>query len=59
MAILFRYVASADEWVFPDDVLMDDQDDSDDGVGFQTALLLVAAGWLENAHLPRTPSGSA
>ena len=49
MVTLFRYVAEADETAFPGDVLIDDQDDSDDGVDFQTALLLTAAEWLENA----------
>jgi hypothetical protein len=44
MASLFLYVAGGEEWVFPDDVLM--EDDSDDGVDFQTALLLTAAKWL-------------
>jgi hypothetical protein len=52
MVTLFRYVAGADERVFPDNVLMDDQDDSDHGVDFRTALLLVAAEWLENADSP-------
>jgi hypothetical protein len=37
IATLFRYVAAADELDFPENVLMDDQDDSDDGVDFQTA----------------------
>jgi hypothetical protein len=39
MATLFRYVAAADDWVLH-------------GVDFQTALLLVAAGWLENLDSP-------
>ncbi len=49
MVTLFRYVASAEEADLPENVLLDGQDDSDDGVNFQTALLLTAAEWLEKA----------
>jgi hypothetical protein len=50
VASLFRYVteaAEADESNFPDSVLWDDQDDSERGVDFATALLKVAADWLD------------
>jgi hypothetical protein len=51
MVNLFRHVVRGDEADFPSGVLFDDQDDSDGGVDFSSALLLVAVEWLENGDL--------
>jgi hypothetical protein len=49
---LLRYVAEGVEGAFPDSgVLLDDEDDEDDGHSFSDALLLTVAGWLENAGI--------
>jgi hypothetical protein len=52
MVSLFRYVADADESSFPCSVLWDDQDDSEKGVDFSSALLLAAADWIESSDAP-------
>jgi hypothetical protein len=59
MVSLFRHVAEGKESGFPEFVLFDDQDDSERGVDFSSALLKVSADWLDSGEPRITPGGAA